>query len=169
MAAFATSYIKTEGSQATRAADSASMTGTNFSSWYRDDQGSFYAEVGSKIYANSRVISLTNAAGSRLIDIYSTSGNDLENFTQSTGGATTVITNSVANSPFKVALAYKANDWSTAANGVQGGTSATTLVSIIPTTISIGAFSTARTNGTIKKIAYYPLRLTNTNLLALTG
>jgi len=38
--AFPTSYIATSGSQATRVADIASMTGTNFSEWYRQDEGS---------------------------------------------------------------------------------------------------------------------------------
>jgi hypothetical protein len=37
--AFPTSYIPTVASQVTRAADSASMTGTNFSDWYRADEG----------------------------------------------------------------------------------------------------------------------------------
>ena len=40
--AFPTSYIKTEASQVTRAADVASMTGTNFSSWYNALNGVFY-------------------------------------------------------------------------------------------------------------------------------
>jgi hypothetical protein len=40
--AFPTSYIKTEASQVTRSADSASMTGTNFSEWYRQDEGTVY-------------------------------------------------------------------------------------------------------------------------------
>jgi hypothetical protein len=39
--AFPTSYIPTVASQVTRSADSASMTGTNFSDWYRADEGTF--------------------------------------------------------------------------------------------------------------------------------
>ena len=45
--AFPTSYIKTTASQVTRSADSASMTGTNFSDQYRQDEGSIYAEYNS--------------------------------------------------------------------------------------------------------------------------
>jgi hypothetical protein len=37
--AFPTSYIPTIGSTRTRAADNASITGKNFSSWYRQDEG----------------------------------------------------------------------------------------------------------------------------------
>lgn len=42
---FATSYIRTTGSQATRSADDASIVGENFSSWYRQDQGSIVASA----------------------------------------------------------------------------------------------------------------------------
>lgn len=39
--AFATSYIPTSGTSVVRLADSASMTGTNFSSWFNPTQGAF--------------------------------------------------------------------------------------------------------------------------------
>ena len=42
--AFASSYIPTTSSQVTRAADVAVMTGTNFSSWYNQTEGTFFAE-----------------------------------------------------------------------------------------------------------------------------
>jgi len=38
---FPTSYIQTVAASATRAADVAQMTGVNFSSWYRQDEGTF--------------------------------------------------------------------------------------------------------------------------------
>jgi hypothetical protein len=42
--AFATSYIpRNSGQQSTRSADLASMTGTNFSSWYNQSEGTLYA------------------------------------------------------------------------------------------------------------------------------
>jgi hypothetical protein len=41
---FPTSYIPTSGSTATRSADTAQITGTNFSSWYIENQGTFFAE-----------------------------------------------------------------------------------------------------------------------------
>ena len=40
--AFPTSYIPTTTSSVTRSADNASMTGTNFSSWYNQTEGSIY-------------------------------------------------------------------------------------------------------------------------------
>lgn len=41
---FPTSYIPTSGSTVTRAADLASMIGTNFSSWYNNSEGTFLCE-----------------------------------------------------------------------------------------------------------------------------
>ena len=43
--AFPTSYIPTAGSQVTRTADTASITGTNFSSWYNTTQGTFLVKI----------------------------------------------------------------------------------------------------------------------------
>jgi len=41
---FPTSYIPTQTSTRTRAADSASITGKNFSEWYRQDEGTIYCQ-----------------------------------------------------------------------------------------------------------------------------
>jgi hypothetical protein len=54
--AFPTSYIQTVASQVTRSADAASMTGTNFSSWYNAGEGTMYAEAATNAYDTSRVI-----------------------------------------------------------------------------------------------------------------
>jgi len=42
--AFPTSYIPTTSSTVTRAADAASMTGSNFSSWYNQSEGSLFSQ-----------------------------------------------------------------------------------------------------------------------------
>jgi hypothetical protein len=42
---FPTSYIPTAGSTVTRAADVAQMTGTNFSSWYSQNEGTVFVET----------------------------------------------------------------------------------------------------------------------------
>ena len=57
--AFPTSYIPTTSASVTRNADVASMTGTNFSSWYRQDAGCFYAEYAPVYTASASVPSNT--------------------------------------------------------------------------------------------------------------
>jgi hypothetical protein len=47
LGAFPTSYIPTTGAAATRAADVASISGSNFSSWYRQDEGTVFADCNS--------------------------------------------------------------------------------------------------------------------------
>jgi len=49
---FPTSYIPTSGSTVTRAADIVSMTGTEFSSWYNNSEGSFVCEFNHPYAAN---------------------------------------------------------------------------------------------------------------------
>ena len=52
-APFPTSYIPTSGSAVTRQADNVSITGTNFSSWYNQSQGTAYTDITTKGISNS--------------------------------------------------------------------------------------------------------------------
>ena len=181
--AFPTSYIKTEGSQATRLEDAASMTGTNFSSWYRQDEGTFCTE--SKWFAKrpSSAINYTflvnNLSGSSAV---STGGIGLWNWSGSDSFNGYIFNNSGSNvwnpsiseaqanstliSMTKQALAYKLMDSAIVANGF---VNATAQPSSMPTTLSVLnlAIGTAKTQH-INRISYYPQRLTNTQLQALT-
>jgi len=51
LGAFPTSYIPTTGTALTRSADVASITGTNFSSWYNQSAGSVFVETVPKNYS----------------------------------------------------------------------------------------------------------------------
>jgi hypothetical protein len=66
--------------------------------------------------------------------------------------------------------AYKENDFVTAWDGTLIGTDTTAEVPYTVSEMSIGADSngTNNINGTIKKVAYYPERLSNAELVALT-
>ncbi len=56
---FPTSYIPTTTAAATRSADVASITGSNFSSWYRQDEGTMLAEFDSNTWNASDIFSKT--------------------------------------------------------------------------------------------------------------
>jgi hypothetical protein len=176
--AFATSYIPTVASQVTRSADSASMTGTNFSSWYNNQQGSFYAEY-DRIGINqfSRVFTAVDSGGSNAYQIA------LLNFssitaetayivaTGSTTMATTIGTVASVNTSSKAVVSYQSGNSGAAFNGT-AITSNTNSFNVLVDRLGIGYLVGANiqyVNGHIKKLAYYPLRVTNAQLQALTG
>lgn len=172
--AFATSYIPTVASQVTRAADAASMTGTNFSSWYNAGQGSLYSEASVYDVSSARNAFVIND-GTTSNRILTGHGANPKGFI-ATGGTTqmnqniTTVTFS-ANTFSKVSLAYADNNGNAAANG-SIGTLDTAMTIPVVTQLQIGAQtgSAATTlNGSIKKLAYYPIRCTDAQLQALTS
>jgi hypothetical protein len=171
--AFATSYIPTTTTALTRNADNDDMTGSNFSSWYNASEGTLLVEyaVNATGYNggaaalsdgtfNNRMIirgiTTTNTAASIGVESGSTQWNN------GFGGQTTAAT--------KFALAYKTNDIAFTRNGA---TPLTDTVANIPTVnqlrIGADADGTIKLNGTIRRIAFYPQRLPNTTLQALTA
>jgi hypothetical protein len=170
--AFATSYIPTVASTVTRSADVATMTGTNFSSWYNQSEGTFVAGADSYLVDTStRSILTVYASGTPAnnIRILNTDNRQLQvnnsgNQVDLDGGTPT------ANVVSNVAAAYKVNDFALSLNG---GTAVTDTSGTIPTvnTLAIGAgeFDNTRINGHIRSIAYYNTRLTNTELQTLTA
>jgi hypothetical protein len=178
--AFATSYIPTVASSVTRNADAASMTGTNFSSWFNNANMSAYIEA-----ATNAPPASTNTTGFSLND----GTLNRTNFFQSGGGslssarawlfaynngATIVSLNSAATAVTqsvmaKSCVAIKTNDFGFSLNSgaVLTDTDGTP---VVPTQMNIGADynASAYLNGTIKKLAYYPIRVTNAQLQALT-
>ena len=63
---FATSYIPTVASQVTRAADVAVMTGTNFSSWYNQSEGTILSQGISNSLVNSTYWSLRGTGSNEI-------------------------------------------------------------------------------------------------------
>ena len=99
--AFSTSYIPTVASQVTRSADVATMTGTNFSSWFNPNQGSLYAN-GTLIptTTNSWMYALTGA-NTNIIRI----GAGV--FDEFVNGTNTVSASSTTSGSFQTAMIYQ--------------------------------------------------------------
>jgi hypothetical protein len=172
-AAFATSYIQTVASQVTRSADAAIMTGTNFSSWYNQSEGTVYSEASTYDILNPRVgAAITD--GGLLNRIQNGYGSGTKVFI-GTGGvvqmtqtiASVVYTN---NTFSKVSLGYATNNSNGAVNGTVGTLDVSVTLPVVDQ-LQIGRLSSTQfpLNGTIKKIAYYPLRVTDAQLQALTS
>ena len=169
--AFATSYIPTIASQVTRSTDAASMTGTNFSSWYRGGAGTMYSE--SAVYATTiktqGVWDLLGGATSTSLRSPQSTDPKLRAFvggTFSGFGAGSAITN---NTPIKAVVA-----WQGLSGRLQSGNASvdvTAVANLDATQLLIGALINANSNslnGTLKKLAFYPARLTNAELEGLT-
>lgn len=171
--AFATSYIPTVASQVTRAADSASITGSNFSSWYNVNEGTIYASASTaSVATNSSIYAFTDSLLSSINSIYGNSGAQnhlvvrINNSTVANLNGGTFTSGVNGNS----AGAYKLNDFAVSVNGGVSTTDDTGVVPVVDR-LFLGASVNGVTFGsqTIKRIAYYPRRLTNTQIQALTS
>jgi len=169
---FATSYIATAGSQVTRSTDQASMTGANFSSWYNNAEGTFYANF---VTSWSAALPYTvgvlgaNSANER-INYIPAGSSGISSFD---GTTVRLLTSSVLNINARVATSLIAatNQVSGTSNGASVNTGSFSKTGVL-SVFNIGNLSTSGGNafsGTFKKIAYYPQRLTDAQLQALTA
>jgi hypothetical protein len=171
--AFPTSYIPTVASQVTRAVDAASMTGTNFSSWYNQAEGTLYADASPQAsnalgYA---LFEVNDATATNRIGLFKlvTTGN--ASIAVRTGDVTQAGTNNGAwTSSGKLAGAYAVNNFASVLNGGVASTDTSGTLPLVTQAI-FGARGDGanRLTGTIRKIAYYPLRVTNAQLQGLTS
>jgi hypothetical protein len=177
LAPSATSYIATVASAQTRTVDSASMTGTNFTSWYNYSGGTVYVEAATgnpTSGATPHTFALSDGTINNIARIIYTS----------TGVTTNAVVNNVTLQNLTVALpltiaanTFYKTAWyfSPAGNGVSSaGQTATTYATAINAPainqMTFGSINgTNILNGRIKKFAYYPLALTNTQIQSLSA
>lgn len=167
--AFATSYIPTVASQVTRSADAASITGTNFSNWYRADEGAMYAEFASNATAIGGVFALNEGAGSQTIDYRAATGFSTVFAAGSTQANISIGTGN-SGAATKVAVAYARNDYAGTRNGGSIVSDSSVILPVGVNTLRIGSIDAGGfpLSGTIRKLAYFPARVTNAQLQSLT-
>ena len=170
--AFITNYIPTAASQVTRIRDGGLITANNFSSWYNQPEGTFVVSFvpRSTIVSGTRVFVTSTADGSsqRVIDFYS-NGTSWLSFN---GTANLSLGSSVVSSaPQVAALSYRASDYAGSLNGGTIGTLSTATVNS-PTQLALGYLAAGSPqgflNGYIRRVRYYPTRLTNAQLQAIS-
>jgi hypothetical protein len=171
--AFATSFIPTAGSTVTRASDVAVMTGTAFSNWFNASEGTFIASATTMSTASRRgVYAATDSSGTNANRLYLSVTTEASNFvsTASVTQADVTIAGVISdNTVFKDAFAYRENDISAAANGVLGTPDTSATLPVV-SELRLGTRSdgSIRLNGHLRNITYYPTRLTDAQLQALT-
>lgn len=176
--AFPTSYIPTTTAAATRAADSAVVT--PISSFYNGTEGTIFnefsvprldgsgtlrgiaqfAEIGG---VNNRLQNGVRGTGAH--NFGAVASNVGEMTIESSAGAVT------AGAVCKAAIVYKSGDSARSLNGASAATNSAALTQPTREVLRFGDVSTngaAVLNGHIRKVAYYPRRLSNTLLQQLT-
>ena len=171
--AFATSYIPTVASTVTRAADAASITGTNFSNWYNASEGTMYADVVPNASLSNRISLDFNAGGgsSNYIALFAQRSSSLGILAFVHANATSQVDISTqTNADGKTVFAYKTNDFAMTRNGAAAFADTSGLVPQGIDRVFIGDDYNAGNaiNGTIKKIQYFPRRLPNAELVEMT-
>ena len=173
---FATSYIATSGGTATRNADVPVMTGTNFSSWYDNSQGTLFAQASSFTNTSASgnpvaVASLGTATNNRIqvrfvSNMAAFAPRLVANGASILAGGPSTTTSNVQ---YKQAVSYQSGNTVAYGSGalIESNTSPFVLFNVTSMDIGFGNTSDSL-NGHIQKIAYYAERLTATQLQALT-
>jgi hypothetical protein len=161
--AFATSVIPTSGSTVTRSADNASITGTNFSSFYNPSEGTFFIKS-----PNASGISFWSTQ--RVLDVYGPRfqlGRAGDFALVNDASAVAFQIGSSPSYPKRIASAYKLGDYAQSNEGVLVSSTANTICTG-QAVLQIGELVNNYLNGTISQLLYYPVRLSNSQLQTLT-
>jgi len=175
--AFATSFIPTAGAAVTRNADVATMTGTNFSSWYNATEGAFSINAICPNFISASQAHLfaaddgTTNSRMRLFIFGGTGGSGYYQVVVGGAGQADLLSASpyTAGQAVSAVCVYKANSFAAAYNG-----NSTLLdnLGLVPTvtTLRLGVATglTNFLNSTIQKFSYYPQRLTNAEVQAFS-
>jgi hypothetical protein len=175
--AFATSYIPTTTTALTRAADVASMTGANFSDWYNQTEGTTYVEASTLPSVTAAALTHAISDGTFNQSIYGNfnagnlyiGANVLNSGVNQASGIGSFSITASTNTT-KDAFAYKQNNFGESCNGATPKTDSTGTVPTVDR-LYIGtnwAGAGNFLNGHIRSFSYYPKRLSNTALPALT-
>lgn len=165
--AFATSVISTTTAAATRSADVASVN--TLSPWYNASAGTLFAEGAGISDANARYVACFNDG--TLNEFYGIrTATNLSSVGIDGGSSQWALVNSyTSNNTFKSALAYAVNDIAFTTGGAAPVTDATaTLPTVSQMQIGTGP-GLPVWGGYIRRITYYPRRLSNAALQSLTA
>jgi hypothetical protein len=172
--AFPTSYIPTVASTVTRSADSASITGTNFSSWYNPSEGTLFTNLRTLGYASGtfpRPFGFVEFAD-QFNDFWQVvyNGSTQTVFTETRVNAATPlgVTNQSLTSNTNIKIANAVKNGEGQFTSYNGQSIVSNLSSSSSSSINSIVFNYANHNGIISQLSYYPVRLSNAQLQTLT-
>lgn len=167
----ASSYIPTAASSVTRAADVCKIDGVSFTSWYRQDEGTVFAEYRTAS-TEGGILSLDAGLASDRIALDAPTLTQFRVRSIVSGGVQCELKNTVAAYPAttRAGVAYRTDDFAACANGGAVSVDTSGMVPLAnKLMVGTNADSGFALNGTIARIAYYPRRLTNEQLQRLTA
>ena len=172
----ASSYVPTGASGVTRVSDSCTVSGTNFSSWFTQGEGTLYA-YSDVVKSNGRnlVARIENAAATNYIEMGLNAVGYTTEAVAYAGGAFTSLGSAytpVINVPYKSAYTWSSGRLNLGANGTTPTAVSATLVTDLIRIGIGGAFNVTDVwvrNGHIRQLKYYPMVMTNAQLEALTA
>jgi len=172
--AFPSSYIPTTTAAATRAADVASITGSAFSSWYRQDEGTMFTEYRDHgVSGGNRYPCVTTDGATNNRIGFFINGTTTINNRHVAGGTSTnpSVLNTVLNICNRHAIAAAVGSCNAASNGTLATASAPASMPSV-SQLNIGFFtfgSTEFLNAPVARITFWPQRLPNSTLQSITS
>jgi hypothetical protein len=159
--------------QATRPADSAVITGTNFSSWYRQDEGTIFAKANTINELNSAKSVIGFDDTTLLNRLYLSKKYDLNSYFEvgifaNNIGQTFILQPVIIELLNSFSFSYKVNDIAFVANSSSVNTDTSAIIPNVNRLLIGNLGGGSRLSGHISKLAYYPKRLSNTELQGLT-
>jgi hypothetical protein len=171
--AFATSYIPTTTSAVTRSADLASITGTAFSGWYRQDEGTMSIEYRDRGVSgtNRTPYALSDGTGNNRIQLF-LSGTTVINNRHVVAGTNNNpnVLSAILNAKNRHAITSAVGSCTAASNGTPSNTTTPAAMPII-NRLNIGINGEGigdYLNSHVARITYYPVRIPNPLLQAIT-
>ena len=168
---YPTSYIQTTGSTATRAADVSTSAATFGNSWYEQSEGTFFVRTQAQ---NDSVIIVADDGGfsNRKPQLAVGAASAMETAYVASNSVVASLSNSnTANTVFNGAVVYKVDDYAAVING---GTVISDTAGALPsncTALRIGAFFNGGNpmDGTLRRLTYWPTRLSDDTLKTITA
>ena len=171
-----TGYIPTTSAQVTRSADTMSITGSNFSSFFNANEGtvvieSEYFGPNTQDLTTTGIVTLSDGATNYFSIVVRPEANSARGVIVPGSPILTVSNNYPKNTSKKIALAYKNNDFGFCIGGEDVYTENTNQSNANINSLIIGAYyatTNRKLNGRIKRIAIYNRRIADVQLQALT-
>jgi hypothetical protein len=170
---FPTSYIPTVASQVTRSPDAASLTGTNFSSWYRQDEGTVFVQSQTDLSSIGKVFwTLSDGVFANSMYLSTDTSNVLGMAPDTSPTFLGINLGAYTGLYTSVAFGFESGSASASKDGAAAVVDSSVFPQPTINRLQIGAAGwgspSIYLNGHIKKLAYYPKRLSNATLQALT-